>query len=201
MKKSIFTIAIGSAITFFLFVLMAFLVRNNNPGLVEVKPPVVITVYQTPDEQNLEVIDRHVLIPPVVPKMPPQQTAVPEESENNPQFHYKAPTLTMKTQIRGLGINAVSDRDARPIVRVNPKYPIDASRDGIEGWVKVGFDIGTLGEVINVRILDSEPKRIFNKSAKQAVKKWKYRPKMIEGKPVTQQNFSVQLDFKMDQQS
>ncbi|MDQ6962521.1 MAG: hypothetical protein Q9M28_08350, partial [Mariprofundaceae bacterium] len=95
---------------FVLFVLMAFLVRNNNAGLVEVKPPVVITVYQTPDEQNLEIIDMHELIPPVVPKMPPQQVTVPEESEGDQQFHYQAPTLTMETQIRGLGINAVSDQ-------------------------------------------------------------------------------------------
>jgi len=204
MKKSIFSMSIGGAITFVLFVLfvlMAFLVRNNNLGIIEVKPPIVVTVYQTPEDQNIEVIDRHLVVPPVTPKMPPPQTVETEQNENETQFHYQPSTLMMKTPIRGLGINAVSDKDARPIVRINPKYPIDASRNGIEGWVKLGFDISTLGEVINVRVLDAKPKRIFDKSAKQAVKKWKYRPKMIEGKPAKQHNFSVQLEFKMDQQS
>ena len=192
-------ISLGGTITFTLFVLMAFLVRNNNLGLIVPQPPITVSVYQTPEDQEPNIIDRHILPPPVAPKMPPQQTVDVEQVESNVQFHYQAPTLTMKPSLKGLGLNAPSDRDARPIVRVNPKYPVDASRNGIEGWVKLGFDIGTLGEVINVRILDANPKHIFNKAAKQAVKKWKYRPKMVEGNPVIQQNFSVQLDFKMDQ--
>jgi len=93
-----------------------------------------------------------------------------------------------------------SDQDARPVVRVNPKYPMGALRNGVQGWVKLVFDISEIGEVINVKVLDSEPKRVFDKAAKQALRKWKYRAKSIDGKQVQQKNFTVQLDFNMEQQ-
>ena len=89
--------------------------------------------------------------------------------------------------------------DATPLVRITPKYPVAAARDGKEGWVQLGFTISEIGTVISPYIINSEPKRIFDKEALRALRKWKYKPKMLDGKAVKQTGQSIQLDFKLDQ--
>ena len=50
----------------------------------------------------------------------------------------------------------------------------------------------------NVKILESKPRRIFDMAAKRALLKWKYKPKVEEGKPVAQAGQLVQLDFSIE---
>lgn len=69
---------------------------------------------------------------------------------------------------------------------------------GVQGWVRLKFDITSMGTVDNVKVLASKPRRIFDMAAKRALLKWKYKPKMEEGKAVAQQGEMVQLDFKLE---
>jgi protein TonB len=91
----------------------------------------------------------------------------------------------------------VRDGDATPIFRQEPKFPTKAARDGIEGWVQLRFDINELGNVENVSVIDAKPKRIFDREAKKALKKWRYNPKVVDGKAIKQIGLTVQLDFKL----
>ena len=91
------------------------------------------------------------------------------------------------------------DGDATPIVRIEPKYPVQAARDGKEGWVKLSFTINEVGGVEDIEVMDAEPKRIFDREARRALDKWKYKPKIEDGKPIKQFGLIVQLDFKLDQ--
>jgi TonB family protein len=79
----------------------------------------------------------------------------------------------------------------------NPTYPIYAAKNGIEGYVKMSFDISENGEPINIRVLKSVPEKIFDKAAIKALSNWRYAPKTKNGQAVTQQNLKVQLDFNM----
>jgi protein TonB len=78
---------------------------------------------------------------------------------------------------------------------------MDAMRKGIQGWVQLAFDINEIGKVVNITIIDSKPKRIFDKAARRALGKWKYQAKSVDGKSVLQTNRTVQLDFTIDEQS
>lgn len=80
---------------------------------------------------------------------------------------------------------------------VAPLYPKIALRSGIEGWVKLGFDIDPNGNVINIRVLQSKPAKVFDKAARQALKCWHYKPKRIDGLPVPQPNQKVVLHFNL----
>lgn len=92
------------------------------------------------------------------------------------------------------------DGDASPIVRIDPKYPQQAARDGKEGWVKLSFTITELGGVEDVEVIDSEPKRIFDREAKRALKKWRYKPKVVDGVAQRRPGLTVQLDFSMNKE-
>ncbi|WP_338853089.1 TonB family protein [Alteromonas macleodii] len=85
-----------------------------------------------------------------------------------------------------------------PIKRVSPEMPKQAQREGIEGWVKLRFTINEVGGVEDVEVVDAQPKGVFDYEAKRALRKWVYRPQMVDGKVVRQNNMQVQLNFKLD---
>ncbi|AVV82850.1 cell envelope biogenesis protein TonB [Shewanella putrefaciens] len=60
------------------------------------------------------------------------------------------------------------------------------------------FTINELGGVDDVEVIQAEPKRLFDKEAIRALKKWKYKPKIVDGKPLKQPGMTVQLDFTLD---
>lgn len=84
-----------------------------------------------------------------------------------------------------------------PISRVNPIYPKRAKMLKKQGYVKLEFTITTTGSVKDVKVVEANPKDIFNASAKRALLKWKFRPKLDEGQAV-EQRAMIQIDFKLN---
>jgi protein TonB len=91
----------------------------------------------------------------------------------------------------------LSDRAPLPLVRVEPQYPPQAARKGLEGWVRVQFTISTAGSVRDAVVVDSSDS-VFERAALTAVNKWKYQPQMKEGKPVETSEIRVVLRFRME---
>lgn len=202
MKKIITIFSLASATTFGLFAFMAYIVHNDQVLPPEALPDVIVDVAQLPEERPPEIRSPIKMTPPPAPEPMPRTFESAVETTVQGGYHYENPGIKVDTGGTSLTMgNSGRDNDARPIVRINPKYPIDAARDGIEGWVKLRFDINAVGGVSNIEVIDAEPKRVFNKAARQALRKWKYRAKSEDGKSVAQQGLTVQLDFNMDQQS
>lgn len=67
---------------------------------------------------------------------------------------------------------------------VNPVYPYDARRAGITGVVRVRFMVDEHGRVSKITILSAKPKNVFEKSVLNAVRRWRFRPGVLDGKPV-----------------
>jgi TonB family protein len=65
---------------------------------------------------------------------------------------------------------------------VEPVYPEDARKNGIEGIVVLEATVDVKGVVEKVKVLNSIP--ALDQAAIDAVKKWVYEPKVINGKPV-----------------
>lgn len=77
------------------------------------------------------------------------------------------------------------DRDFMVISRLPPRYPYRAQRQGIEGWVRVSFLITEQGEVKDALVVDAEPKDSFDQAALRAVAKWRFKPRIEDGRPVS----------------
>lgn len=97
-----------------------------------------------------------------------------------------------------IGGTGGADRDAVPLVRIEPDYPMQARQRGQEGWVVLEFTISTAGTVKDVAVVASEPGTVFDRAAVSAVRKWKYNPKVVSGKPVERPGVKVRLDFEME---
>jgi protein TonB len=91
----------------------------------------------------------------------------------------------------------LTDRDALPLVRIEPQYPQQARQRGLEGWVQVQFTISTAGSVKDAVVVKSS-NSLFERNALQAVSKWKYQPQLKGGKPAEAPGQMVVLRFRMD---
>ena len=83
----------------------------------------------------------------------------------------------------------------RPVLleKVSPSYPQTARRAGLGGRVTVRAVIAPDGSVESVEVLAST-NPLFNEAAVDAVRKWRYRPALMNGRPV-RVYFSVVVDF------
>ncbi len=88
--------------------------------------------------------------------------------------------LPMKSQY-GMG-----DLDASliPLVKIPPVYPLRAMRRGIEGWVKVRFEVDRQGRIHDPEVVEAAPAKLFDASVLKCVKQWKFRPGTVQGVPV-----------------
>lgn len=93
---------------------------------------------------------------------------------------------------------APTDGDILPLVRIEPRYPARALQREIEGWVLLEFSISPAGTVVNPFVVDSEPRRTFDRSALRAVSRWKYKPKVEDGVAVLRHGVQVVLTFELE---
>lgn len=61
-----------------------------------------------------------------------------------------------------------------PILRVEPKYPINAARNNREGWARLSFVIDEQGDVSNVLVIETSGSKDLTRAAIKAAERWKY---------------------------
>lgn len=73
-----------------------------------------------------------------------------------------------------------------PISTARPQIPEYAYRQGIEGWVEVVFVVTQRGTVENVRVIDADPRGVFEAATVESVSNWLYestsRPREVKQK-------------------
>lgn len=71
----------------------------------------------------------------------------------------------------------------RVVERFAPDYPAIARQRRIEGWVELEYVVDANGRVVDVRVLDSYPTRIFDAAAERALRRWRFEPASRAGAP------------------
>jgi TonB family protein len=69
---------------------------------------------------------------------------------------------------------------------VPPVFPTSATDRGLAGWVDVQFTIRSDGTTSDITIVGAEPVGVFEQSALESVRKWRYKPVTRNGKAVDQ---------------
>ena len=80
------------------------------------------------------------------------------------------------------------------VKKVPPVYPADARAAYIEGTVILKAEISKEGDIVNLELLDG-PLELAG-SAVDAVRRWKYRPYMLNGEPVRVQT-QIQVNYQL----
>lgn len=76
------------------------------------------------------------------------------------------------------------DEGLIPLMRSQPEYPRSALAKRQRGFVEMHLRVGPDGSVLDVTVVRSEPEGVFDESAVKAVRKWKFKPKVVGGQPV-----------------
>jgi protein TonB len=88
---------------------------------------------------------------------------------------------------------AVSDRDAQPLVRIPPIMP---PRAETSGHCRVRFDVSPEGQPFNV-VATYCTKKLFERASTKSVQKWKYNPKIVDGRSVSRSGVESKITFKL----
>ena len=63
-----------------------------------------------------------------------------------------------------------------PVSTPAPQFPAEAYRSRQSGEVQVEFVVGTNGSVTSSRVVRSNPRRVFDRAALDAVNRWRFQP-------------------------
>lgn len=157
---------------------------NGEPVEVETNVQVIFKISDKPASTGADV-------PPGVTGDAPQTGPSPDPQripltpvENAP------PRLAVPQRIR------VSSGVAQGFLvsKVNPEYPPEAREQGIQGVVLLKVNIDKEGNVYNVELISGHP--LLAPAAIDAVKRWKYRPYLLNGTPVEVET-QVQVNFTL----
>lgn len=187
------------AVTFALVWLMASLVAAGRAAITNGPQGRIIDFVRIKKDQNLE-IDRPKPEKPEKPQDAPPDAPVPEHQAEAPSAGSVAiGSMGVDTRLTGAGFRlAASDGEYLPIVKVAPIYPSRAQSRGQEGWVLLEFTVTETGAVRDPIVLEAQPPGVFDDAARKAVVKFKYKPRVENGRPISVPKVQHLITFKID---
>jgi protein TonB len=98
----------------------------------------------------------------------------------------EAPRVLEIPVIRDPTYYAVSllDEYPRPLGSVEPRYPLQASRDGITGMVTLRLLIDETGTLNEISVVAAKPEAIFDEAAMAAFRDMRFSPARKDGRAV-----------------
>ena len=139
---------------------------------------------------------------PDKPKEPPPPMTAPQIQQSNPNANTVKSSFTADIQTDmglsgGLSLDS-GDGDYLPIVKVAAVYPRRAQSRGIEGFVIVEFVVTKTGSVSKAKIVQAEPEGVFDRAALDAVAKFKYKPRVVDGVAMEVAGVQNKISFEID---
>ncbi|MEO0879268.1 MAG: energy transducer TonB [Pseudomonadota bacterium] len=134
---------------------------------------------------------------PTLDTPPPPPPAVTDPSNRPALDGVRAaiPEINVDLNI-GTGFNP--DRDAQPLVRIEPQYPERCqSRAGSLEIVRIRFDVTPEGQTANIEVVDST-NSCLNRAAIRAAQRWKYQPKIVDNTAEWRRGVETQFTFRLE---
>jgi periplasmic protein TonB len=84
------------------------------------------------------------------------------------------------------GEGVVGSNKLKLLRSVPTDYPRNALDNMISGWVDLEYLVSKDGSVKELKVTASEPRRVFDNAAMDALRRYRYAPVLKDGQPVEQ---------------
>lgn len=206
------SVLLGVLVTTALFYLMQALISGGRSAMTKNESVNLVDFVRVKQTMHVQTKQVHARKPPPPDQPPPPvQQSFNQVSVNKTGYSMKQPDLKVDNSIKGTGFD-ISDGEYLPIVKVQPMYPQRALSRGLSGWVIVSFTVTAQGTVSNPTVVQNcawikgprqtgdchdNPNSVFDSAAIRAALKFKYKPRVIDGKPVDTAGVENKITFKL----
>lgn len=195
-------LALAAAITYFLLWAMQALVATGDQTIMQDRDHLALDFVRVQRDEKIQ-HKRNKPDKPPPPIRPPSEPPKPKLDDINPSVEKIAVNefpvetdVNLSTSGFSLG---VGEGDFLPLAKVSPIYPQRALRRGIEGYCTVQYTVTATGATKDIVVVkDQCTSRLFHNASVEAAKKFKYRPRVRDGKalevPGVRNKFTYQLE-------
>jgi len=210
------SLGLGFVVTLGLFFVMTGLISVKGQGIEKTADVELLDFVRVKTEEVTRARQREMPKKPEPPKRPPTPQQVAQQQQvQQTALNVDIPKIDVPLGQGGAGMfvpitgnmggdlgASLGDGDLIPIVRVEPQWPREALIEGTSGYVVLEFTVMEDGSVEpgSIKVTESRPARLFDSSAKRAVARWKFKPRIVDGKPV-KRPATQRLDFNIEQET
>jgi len=213
MLRAVLVAPVGLLFAILLFYALAMLSGIGKQAKIEKQFSPNLDFLMVRQESQVELRNRELppepedIVPEVQPQMPQvQQQVVP--LTNTPLLSVDVPNIDVGISVAlSPSLNNLSaptptltfDTNPTAVSQVPPTYPRRALRRKVEGSVTVEFLVTAQGTVQpdSVKVVKSNPKGTFDKAVIRAIKRWRFKVKVVDGQAVPFRARQA-LEFKLD---
>lgn len=198
MVRVTFSAFLAALITVSLLWVMHYLIATGVTAMSEERTFRFVDFVRVQRDERVETKDDRVERPPEPEAPPPMQ---PDRQLDNldavggTTIGVSAPRVSHDVSLGRDGF--FSDGEYMPIVQVAPQYPRRAAERGLEGYVTLEFTVTRQGTVRDPIVIESSS-GIFDRAAIDAVMRFRYRPRVIDGEPVEVPGVRFRITFELE---
>jgi periplasmic protein TonB len=195
--RLVFAAALGALITVSLLWVMHYLIATGVTAFSEERTFRFVDFVRVQREERTELRDDRVERPPEPAPPPPMQPdrQLDDLDSVATAIGVSAPRIDHDVNLGREGF--FSDGEYMPIVQVAPQYPRRAAERGLEGYALLEFTVTPQGTVRDPVVVESS-NSIFDRPAMDAVMRFRYRPRVIDGEPVEVPGVRFRITFQLE---
>lgn len=198
MVRVTFSTALAALITVSLLWVMHYLIATGVTAFSEEQTFRFVDFVRVQREERTETKDDKVERPPEPQPPPPMQPDRQLDDLDNVSGAVIGVSAPRVDHDMSLGRDGFfSDGEYMPIVQVAPQYPRRAAERGLEGYVLLEFTVTRQGTVRDPVVIDSSS-AVFDRAAVDAVMRFRYRPRVIDGEPVEVPGVRFRITFQLE---
>lgn len=187
---------------FLIFLLMQFLISTDVFDKKKDDDVSFLEFIRINSDDSLQERDRKVPDRPKPEKRPPPPPDIELKQETTmvrPNLDIELPNFSVPTDFSGAFLGNLDNLGKTssaliPMVKVQAQCPLQAIQGGINGTIQIYLIVNPNGKVSNARVVRDTNNKIFNKQALKAIRRWQFKPKIINGIPVEQAG-EIEMEF------